>query len=365
MHVVGLKMNAIHYTSFIRVLPLLWWWWWLLYSVRTGDCSLILIFIVDSCCWFHPHEIEGNVDNCERLEILLSYVEGRSFWDWDTAGHWTLSQVFFHLQAHRLSSNLDSIFSWLLVAKTQVSFLFCFSAQIPLWETILILRELVLKWTSSFFFLSRSCLNCFCSTTSPTIQFPGPWAERGRWRGKTWTHRRVGPKRRRKRRIAKTGRESVHRTLASLLLLPLVSKAQVSSLPPLHFQDHNVNDREMSVETKRKKDENGTSTSALSDALRPAGAAAHAAKPARLPPPCRLLQKQQELQSLVRLSAVSGEGEEQEVQIFQQGEGRFAETRASVLGGQKGESLALLWARGSRLDPLRSAEVRWYLSRST
>lgn len=155
MHVVGLKMNIIHYTSFIRVLPLLWWWWWLLYSVRTGDCSHILIFIVDSCCWFHPHEIEGNVDNCERLEILLSYVEGRSFWDWDTAGHWTLSQVFFHLQAHKLSSNLDPIFSWCWWQKHKSQFfVLFFLAQIPLWETILILRELVLKWTSSFFFVS-------------------------------------------------------------------------------------------------------------------------------------------------------------------------------------------------------------------
>lgn len=61
-----------------------------------------------------------------------------------------------------------------------------------------------------FFLSSRSCLNCARSTTSPTIQFPGPWAERGRWRRKTWTHRRVGQKRRRKRRIAKSGRESVH-----------------------------------------------------------------------------------------------------------------------------------------------------------
>lgn len=52
--------------------------------------------------------------------------------------------------------------------------------------------------------------NCARSTTSPTIQFPGPWAERGRWRRKTWTRRRVGLKRRRKRRIAKSGRGSVH-----------------------------------------------------------------------------------------------------------------------------------------------------------
>lgn len=54
---------------------------------------------------------------------------------------------------------------------------------------------------------------------------------------------------------------------AVLLPLPSVSKAQISALAPLLFQDHTVNEREMSVEAKRKKDENGTSTSAPNSAV--------------------------------------------------------------------------------------------------
>ena len=51
--------------------------------------------------------------------------------------------------------------------------------------------------------------NYLHSTTSTTIQLPGPRAERGSWRRKIQRTRKADPKRRRKKRIGKTGKESV------------------------------------------------------------------------------------------------------------------------------------------------------------
>lgn len=83
------------------------------------------------------------------------------------------------------------------------------------WE--LVTQKLILegnRFKINTLFLSCSYINCICSTTSTTIQLPGPRAERGSWTRKTWTHHRADPKRRRKKRIAKTGKELVQRSLS-------------------------------------------------------------------------------------------------------------------------------------------------------
>lgn len=54
------------------------------------------------------------------------------------------------------------------------------------------------------------------STTPTTIQLPGPRAERGRRRRKIQTAHKADPKRRRKRRIGKKGKESVFNKIAAL-----------------------------------------------------------------------------------------------------------------------------------------------------
>lgn len=87
---------------------------------------------------------------------------------------------------------------------------------------------------------------------------------------------KADPKRRRKKRIGKTGRESVFE-ITSLHLPPSRvglmrrhrseqqrNSSNMQFFLLFSFQDHSVNDRETSQEPKRRKDENGTSTSDVS-----------------------------------------------------------------------------------------------------
>lgn len=98
----------------------------------------------------------------------------------------------------------------------------------------------------------------------------------------------------------------------------------------LFFQDRSINDCEMILETKRKKDENGTSTSNQSWSL-PSTAPPGAKLQTSLP---RFVQNQRE--PSLRLAALSREREGQKIQIVQQREGGVDETRAHFLRGQKG-----------------------------
>lgn len=150
-------------------------------------------------------------------------------------------------------------------------------------------------------------------------------------------------------------RVSTHRTLA-----PPPSAA-------FCHQDSNICSRPASLSgphRQRPRDERGSQAEEGRERNQYVGSPR---QPSILPPrtlltllllsPNRLLQKQQELQSLVRLAALCGKGEEQEIQIFQQGEGRVGETWTSVLGSQKGESVSLQWVSGSVPGPLRSHKI--------
>lgn len=99
---------------------------------------------------------------------------------------------------------------------------------------------------------------------SATIRSTSPRTERRSWRRKIQRTHRDDPKRRRKKRIVKREKESV------FLKKPLISVVQLSCntyinlyqfciYVSIYCQDHAVNDREASLETKRRKDENGTS----------------------------------------------------------------------------------------------------------
>lgn len=155
------------------------------------------------------------------------------------------------------------------------------------------------------------------------------------------------PKRRRRRRIVKRGRELVFKITAftppsdycvgfnetqpppEQRPQPLITHARslasyTLSFSASFFQDHSLNERETSQEPKRKKDENGTSTYAVQNCppTPPPGAVARGAKLLTSLP--RFFQKQRE--PSLRVAAVGRERERQEVQIVQQREGRVGET---------------------------------------
>lgn len=70
------------------------------------------------------------------------------------------------------------------------------------------------------------------STTSTTIQLPGPRAERGSWRRKIQRTRKADPKRRRKKRIGKTGKETMLSTTVRRAKNPNAERTRMEPIPP-------------------------------------------------------------------------------------------------------------------------------------